>query len=85
LLEHELVHVAQFWRTFGLNGIGYWFSKVYRLHCELEAYREQLRWYADDRAPAFARFLVEKYNLGVTYDEALRLLNLDRRPPVVVT
>lgn len=74
LLEHELVHVAQFWRTLGLNGLGYLFSKSYRLHCELEAYREQLRWYANDRAPVFAWFLADKYRLGISYDEALRLL-----------
>lgn len=74
LLEHERVHVAQFWRTLGTMGIGYLLSKRYRLRCEVEAYREQARWYVTDRRPLFARFLVDKYDLGVTYDEALALL-----------
>lgn len=74
LLEHERVHVAQFWRSFGLMGIGYLLSRSYRLLCEVEAYREQLTWYKDDRAATFARFLVDKYDLGITFPQALNLL-----------
>lgn len=74
LLEHERVHAGQFWRTLGLMGIGYLLFKHYRLRCEVEAYREQALWYRDDRRQLFARFLADKYNLGVTYDEALALL-----------
>lgn len=77
LLEHERVHVAQFWRTLGLSGIGYWLSRRYRLACEVEAYREQLRW---DSSPAlaarlFARFLSEKYDLKISVDQALAELS----------
>lgn len=73
LLEHERVHVAQFWRTLGLHGFAYRFSRRYRLTCEVEAYREQLRW---DSSPAlaarlFARFLSEKYDLRISADQAL--------------
>ena len=77
LLEHERVHVAQFWRTLGLCGIGYLLSRRYRFRCEVEAYREQLRWYPTDRAPLFARFLAEKYDLRLSYSGALTAL---RRP-----
>ena len=73
LLEHERVHVAQFWRTLGLCGIGYLLSRQYRLRCEVEAYREQLRW---DSSPVlasrlFARFLAQKYDLGISEEQAL--------------
>jgi len=80
LLKHELIHVKQFW----LNGllihaIGYRFSKSYRLKCEVEAYREQLKY-----LPAtidlgyykwiYAGFMAEKYGLGITKEKALRSL-----------
>lgn len=73
LLEHELVHVGQFWRTLGLTGIGYWLSRRYRLACEVEAYREQLRWCASPAASSrlFARFLAEKYDLRISAEQAL--------------
>ena len=74
LLEHERVHVRQWWRTLGLHGIPYLLSRSYRLRCEIEAYREQLRWTSADSAPVFARFVAEKYDLRVSADEALALL-----------
>lgn len=76
LLEHEKVHVRQFWRTLGLSGIGYMFSKRLRLKAEVEAYREQLKHYAVDRKPLFAHYLATKYNLGITQEEALLLLSV---------
>ena len=42
LLEHEKVHVWQFWRTFGLHSLLYLISKRYRLKAEVEAYKVQL-------------------------------------------
>lgn len=77
LLEHEFVHARQWWRGLGvIHAARYWLSRAYRLRAEVEAYREQLRWCAspDLAAKQFARFLVDKYDLGVTYDEALALL-----------
>ena len=47
LLEHEKIHVNQFWRTFGLFGIAYKLSKAYRLKYELEAYTKQLEFCVD--------------------------------------
>lgn len=38
LLAHELVHVRQFWRSWGLHFIRMMLSGKYRLSCELEAY-----------------------------------------------
>lgn len=44
LLEHEKIHVWQFWRTLGFHGLLYKFSKRYRLKAEVEAYRKQLEY-----------------------------------------
>jgi hypothetical protein len=75
LHEHEFVHARQWWRGLGLgHALRYRFSRAYRLRCEVEAYREQMRWYAVDRLPLFARFLADKYDLRITFDEAAKLL-----------
>lgn len=73
LLEHEKVHVKQFWRTFGLHGLIYRISKSYRLKCELEAYSVQLN-YSPNAADTFARFIAEKYDLDITQAEAKEAL-----------
>jgi hypothetical protein len=73
LLAHELVHVRQFWRTFGLFGIAYWLSKTKRLAYEVEAYREQLK-YSPGREQLFARFLANNYDLDITEQQALAAL-----------
>jgi len=73
LLEHEKVHVRQFWRTFGFHGLLYLFSKRYRLNAEVEAFMVQLE-YAADREEArrsFALRLATHYNLDITVSEAL--------------
>lgn len=44
LLQHELIHVRQWWRTLGLHSLLYLCSKKYRLKAEVEAYREQIKW-----------------------------------------
>ena len=41
LLVHEKVHIKQFWKTLGLHGLLYKFSKKYRLKSEREAYTAQ--------------------------------------------
>jgi len=73
LLRHELVHVKQFYDTWGLNGIRYLFSKNWRFKYELAAYREQLK-YVPDAAEIFAWYLSTRYGLKVTIEEALALL-----------
>lgn len=75
LLEHEKVHVKQFWRN-PLFGLWYLFSKKDRLGYEVEAYREQLK-YSPDAAPVFASHIATKYNLKTTVAEALVLLLKD--------
>lgn len=75
LLEHEKVHVRQFWSTLGLFGIPYYFSKKYRLKYELEAYKEQLKYYKEDKRSLFAYYLSTKYDLDITHEEALKLFS----------
>jgi hypothetical protein len=110
ILQHELVHVKQFYRLFLLfmamaaglfiyslshpylpsylgcmalailspvahrfmsNNFGW-----YRLRIEVEAYKEQLKHYDDDRTELFAHFLStrEYYKLDITKEEAIELL-----------
>ena len=64
LLEHEKVHVRQFWQ-------GEWFNTLTR---EVEAYKEQAKWYNDDRIPLFATFIATKYGLNIDAAAAERLL-----------
>jgi len=73
LLAHEQAHVRQFWRTFGLMPLLYWLIHSYRFQAEVEAYRAQLR-YAPKQALQFARFISDKYGLGVSVETALAAL-----------
>lgn len=76
LLHHELTHVKQWYRTLSLHSLLYLFSKWYRKVSETEAYRVQLK-YSKDREKAIERFanaMVDKYKLGITVEEARRLL-----------
>lgn len=75
LLEHEKVHVWQWVWSAGLHGLMYRISRGHRLAAEIEAYREQARYYADDRRPIFARHIATLYDLDITEPEALALLS----------
>ncbi len=72
LIAHELTHVRQFYRTCGLNGPRYLFAR-WRLAYEVEAYRAELR-HEPDAASVFAHCLANRYGLGITESEALKLL-----------
>lgn len=72
LLEHEKIHAKQFWKN-PLMGIFYYFSKKSRFEYEAEAYREQLK-YSPGNEEVYAQFLVDKYNLGITKEQALAAL-----------
>jgi len=73
LLAHEKVHVRQ-WMKNPLMGLWYLFSKDSRLAYEVEAYREQLKHYKDDKSATFARFISEDYGLEITPYQAQALL-----------
>jgi len=78
LLNHELIHVKQFYRLPILNEYLNQFSKKYRLKIELEAYKVQLLSYpVEDRERKilyFAKFMSERYDLDKTVDECYKLL-----------
>ena len=66
LLEHELVHTRQFWNPLKwLKGKLWW---------EVEAFKEQAKWYSDDRSHAFARLISTSYALDIPVDKAEKLL-----------
>jgi hypothetical protein len=74
LHAHELVHVRQWFFSLGLLPILYYFVPKFKLWCEVQAYKVQLEYYADDRSWQFAGFIANKYGLDVTQFEAHRLL-----------
>ena len=74
LLEHEKVHRWQWIRTLALHSLLYFFIPEYRLASEVEAYKEQAQWYADDRLPKFAGYIARNYKLKITEEDALKLL-----------
>lgn len=78
LLEHEKVHRRQWLRTLGLHSLLYLFVEDYRLHAEVEAFREQARHYPEDRMPRFAQLLASNYLIDITEDEALDALKSAR-------
>ena len=74
ILQHELTHVRQFYRN-PLFGLWYQFSAKDRLKYEAEAYKVQLAYYTEDKKSLFAQYLVNNYNLGITYDQAIAALS----------
>lgn len=76
LLEHEKVHVWQFWRTFWMHPFLMRWSKSYRLRCEVEAYKIQLKYNTDKSysMDKFAGFISAKYELDITKEQAILLL-----------
>lgn len=76
LLAHEQCHVRQAWRNVfpPIHALRYTFSKAYRLKCEVEAYKKQLE-YNPTAAPHFANYLATRYDLDITPEKALELLN----------
>lgn len=74
LLRHEETHRRQWLLTIGLYTVLYPLCRRFRQWAEVEAYREQLKHYPDDRSWRLAEFLATKYDLALTQAEAHRLL-----------
>lgn len=65
LLQHELTHVEQNLRTWGLHPLKYHSSDKYRLESEAEAYAVQLS-HSNDKTTdyrLFINYMVRKYRL----------------------
>lgn len=54
--------------------LSYFLIKKIKLKAEVEAYKEQLKFYKDDRTNLFAGFISTKYGLNITKEEAIKLL-----------
>lgn len=76
LIAHEKKHAEQAWRCVfpPIHAVLYMVSKSYRLAAEVEAYREQMLHYDDDRSMKFAKFIAEDYGLSITQSAAHKLL-----------
>ncbi|AJG18798.1 hypothetical protein [Cupriavidus basilensis] len=72
LLEHELTHSRQVYRTLFLMGAIYYLSKRWRLRWEAEAYAVQ--WKAGDSLANLSTFLANNYHLGISVSEAQRAI-----------
>ena len=57
-----------------MHAILYRFVHGYRLWCEVQAYRKQMTYYADDRSWQFAGFIANKYGLNLSQYDAHVLL-----------
>ena len=77
LFGHETpywIHLAILVFFASLHGVLYVVFQEYRLYSEVEAYKEQMKAYPDDRSNKFAEYLSTKYDLDLTKDEALKEL-----------
>jgi hypothetical protein len=78
LIQHELVHVKQFIRSFGIVPLLSTFNKQRRLNSECECYAKQLQYvdkknYSVVRA-RFVNFMYTKYQLGMSKNYIRRRL-----------
>lgn len=76
ILEHELTHCKQFYRTLSIHVWLYKFSEKYRLNAEVEAYKKQLEFYADKEFYIgwMAIAIATKYKLNVSIETVKNLL-----------
>lgn len=72
LLEHEKVHVKQFWRN-PLMCFWYVLSKKARFEYEVEAYKVQAT-HNPEKLEDYAEALATKYGLNITKEQALAAL-----------
>lgn len=76
LVDHPFWQLGYALLPFGivLHGALYTYIPAYKLACEVACYKEQAKWYENDRRPLFAHFIAEDYGLDVTVDEALEAI-----------
>ena len=76
LIQHELEHVKQFYKTFGMNTICYLVNKKKRIEYEASAYAVQLFYtskkYFQEKLELFSNYLATKYNTDITPARARR-------------
>lgn len=64
------------WAAIGMvaHSLLYLLVPAYKLWAEVQAYREQAKWYPNDRRPLFARFIAANYGLKVDQAIVLEML-----------
>lgn len=75
--EHEKTHAKQWYRSLGLHGFLYFFSKEYRLDMEIEAYATQLSYYTTNDIPEWVvSALMTQYGFtDITREEIIERFN----------
>lgn len=74
ILEHEKVHVMQFWDYGIFHSLLYTFCATYRLWAEIQAYKVQLT-YNPEYRDWYAQRITEMYNVTITKEEVLQKLS----------
>jgi hypothetical protein len=77
ILQHEITHARQFYRTCGLHFFLYLLSPKYRLYSEIEAIKVQLKFMITGyRYSVIAKYIFENYGIEMimTQDEIEELL-----------
>ena len=77
--EHELLHVAYWWKYGVIGRLLYKFSKKWRLNEEVAAYKEQLKYAPAIHNPGYYRdmyagFIADDYNLDISKGDVLKIL-----------
>ena len=79
LIEHEITHCRQFYRTFGLHALLYFSSEKYKYKAEVEAYAAQAGVSGKENLRIYARYITELYGLhvrfSVAYEDLKRVFN----------
>lgn len=80
LIQHELTHCRQFYRTLFIHGVLYKFWSHYRYISEVEAYAVQLKYYKEERinclSLVYGKSIAVNYNLDVTrYQSMFKILS----------
>ena len=58
----------------GLHALLYLLSAKYKLWSEVQAYKRQAQYYADDRRLKFAGYISKYYKLNISTEDAYKLL-----------
>jgi len=74
IIQHELTHVKQFYRTFGLHIFLTIFSKSYQKKIEIEAYKKQMKYSPEHLYCCYVPNLMNYYKFKMTKEEAIKAL-----------
>jgi hypothetical protein len=77
-LVSALLIAAVYWPLVGMamavHPLVYAMSRSYRLCCEVQAYKRQLKYYPDDRTIKFTGYIVKHYGLDISHQAVEEML-----------